>query len=98
MTSFLSVKALLGGLESWVQAEKRFEFCPMEGLACQETRVKERGCKAGIAQVGVDAGLAWSGSEIFVGDVLGNGDQARSEIRECHRKVLLSRTGSLDEL
>lgn len=54
----------------------------MEGLAFQATRVKQRGCEAAVAQVGIDAGLAWSGSDVFVGDVLGNGDQARSEMGE----------------
>lgn len=67
----------------------------MEGLACQATGVKERECEVGVAPVGIDAGLAWSGSEVFVGDVLGDGEQARSEMQECHRKVLLSGTRSL---
>lgn len=44
----------------------------------------------------IDAGLAWSGSDVFVGDVLGNGDQGRPEMRGCYREVLPSRTGSLD--
>lgn len=34
-----------------------------------------------ITQVRIDAGLAWSSSDVFVGDVLGNGDQGRSEMR-----------------
>lgn len=54
----------------------------MEGLACQAARVKQRGCEAGVTQVGIDAGLDWSGSDVFVGDVLGYGDQARSEMGE----------------